>query len=368
MDKSSTIKELLAKFKENTLLPEEKGQLLAIIKMGDNNPDLMKAVEEQWNKEASSVHEIPTELILDKLLHKIKEDQKNETPVNETPVVYKQRGYFRSFLKYAAIIVVTSGITWLINDLIFSNKTPYAIANGDLKDYEVHVPYGSKTKIGLPDGTVVTLNSGSFLRYPARFDSVNRYAEIEGEAFFDVKEDVRNPFIVKTSEITIKVLGTKFNVKSYTDEKTVETTLISGSIEIYKNGEPTIKKNLILVLKPHQQAIYEKLSGDISIHSENSNSDLPPLKPIQVRKKPDLDPVISWKDNRMIFRDESFSELAKKFERWYNVEIEIQNKDLSNALFSGIFENETIEQALNALKIATPFEYKMNKNKIIIYK
>jgi ferric-dicitrate binding protein FerR (iron transport regulator) len=199
-------------------------------------------------------------------------------------------------------------------------------------------------------------------------DSTFRYAYLEGEAFFDIKKDQRHPFFVKTNEITIRVLGTKFNVKSYADEKTIETTLVSGSIEIFNNREPSPGERQVLVLKPDQRAIFAKQSGDIAISADAENSkEIKSMMP-RVQKQIDVMPVIAWKDNRFFFRDEKFGVLSRKLERWYNVEIVIQDEELANTIFSGIFEKETIEQALQALQIATPFHYKMNKSKIIITK
>ncbi len=367
MNNPGKSKELLKKFKEGNLSPMENRELASIMKAGDQNDDLINEMEEIWAIDENPAEAVPTEHILAHLKKLTSQTENSEPRQGRT----SRFAFIKPFLKYAALILITAGLTWFGSDVMYRRAVKDNRDAGRVANNEIFVPYGSKTRIVLPDGSVVTLNSGSYLRYPSTFDNVNRTAFIQGEAFFDIKKDTRNPFVVKTADITIKVLGTRFNVKSYSDEKTVETTLVSGSIEIYKNDSATVDYKRILILKPNQQAIYEKQTGDIAVSekAEKANDKtLQPVKSFLVQKKVDLDPVIAWKDNRMIFRDESFSELSKKLERWYNVEIEIQNEDLSKALFSGIFEKETVEQALNALTIATPFEYKMNKNKIIINK
>lgn len=367
MNNPGKSKELLKKFKEGNLSPSENSELASLMKAGDQNDDLMNEMEEIWAIEEDPAEAVPTERILAHV-KKLTGHIENSEPLQGRT---SRIAFIKPFLKYAALILMTAGLTWLGRDVMYRRSVIDTRDAGSVANNEIFVPYGSKTRIVLPDGSVVILNSGSYLRYPSTFDSFNRSAFIQGEAFFDIKKDSRNPFVVKTADITIKVLGTRFNVKSYNDEKTVETTLVSGSIEIYKNDSASVDNNRIFILKPNQQAIYEKQTGDLAISEKAEKTNDQKLKPIRsflVQKKVDLDPVIAWKDNRMIFRDESFSELSKKMERWYNVEIEIQNEDLSKALFSGIFEKETVEQALNALTIATPFDYKMNKNKIIIYK
>jgi len=224
-----------------------------------------------------------------------------------------------------------------------------------LHENEVSVLYGSKSKITLPDGSTVHLNSGSVLSYPAQFATDNRKVSIKGEAYFDVKKDPNHPFLVRTNGVTVRVLGTKFNVKSYPDEKTVETTLVTGKVELYANNQEINDKNRLMVLAPNQQAVFEVQKGKkdsiISmVHNQNVN----------------VNPIISWKDNRLMFRDEKFADLAQKLERWYNVDIQINDFKLQNTSFSGVFVKETVEQSLNALKLATPFKYRMEKNQIII--
>jgi ferric-dicitrate binding protein FerR (iron transport regulator) len=275
------------------------------------------------------------------------------------------------FIKYAAVIIFSVGLTWFAKDFyIYSKHEPLANSLSEAHS-EISVSYGSKSKLILPDGSLVYLNSGSTIRYPARFDHSTRNVYLDGEAFFDVKKDPLNPFYVETRDITIKVLGTKFNIKSYCDENTIETTLVTGSIELFSNRNIISNKKPLIVLKPKQQAIFEKQTGEISISDQTENPGKTTIKPVRsllVQSKIDVNPVIAWKDNRLIFREENFADLSRKLERWYDVEIKIQDEELARASFSGVFVNETIEQALNALKIATPFQYQMNKNNIIILK
>ena len=354
MEKQKNIKNLLIKFSKRELTPSEAKELALLVKQGDENKDLKKIITDYWDKSEHTDIEAPTYQLLERL-----EALVSDTVTKEKDVISTGGKTIYNLMKYAAVIVITFGMTWFAKDYTSSSvSTPTLLtSNETLHANEVSVLYGSKSKVTLPDGSVVNLNSGSILSYPARFDTKSRNVNIQGEAYFNVKKDAMHPFYVKTNGITIRVLGTKFNVKSYPDEKTVETTLVTGKIELYANNLKINDKNRLLVLSPHQQAIFEVNKGaKDSIISMVYNQNV------------DVNPITSWKDNRLMFRNEKFIDLAKKLKRWYNVDIEINDRTLQATAFSGVFVKETVEQSLNALKLASPFRYKMEKNKIIISK
>jgi ferric-dicitrate binding protein FerR (iron transport regulator) len=358
---------LLEKFRNNELLPDEARELASLVKDGDDHPEVKNLMSDTWAMSENTAANIPTKRMLIRLrplLHPAAAERMHNPPGRWFASI-------RPFYRYAALVFVTAGITWALQSLLVERKNPLPRAGKAYRNNEVSVSYGSKSRIVLPDGSVVNLNSGSILRYPADFNANERGVFIEGEAFFDVKRNNSIPFYVKTRDITIRVLGTRFNVKSYSDDNVIETTLVSGTIEIYANQEVSTNQSRILVLKPNQQAIFRKQTGQLAVSGTGEKMESRKIKPARsllVQKKTDLSPIISWKDNRLIFRDESFSDLSRRLERWYDVEIDIKDDELARAKFSGIFVRETIEQALNALKLATPFDYCMNKNKIVISK
>jgi len=231
---------------------------------------------------------------------------------------------------------------------------------------QVFVKPGSKSKIILPDGTVVRLNGSSKLSYHKDFNKNVREVDLEGEAYFDVTKDAAHPFIVHTSNIDIKVLGTIFNVKSYDQDQTIETTLLRGSIEVYNKDDPSAPK---VILKPNEKLVYRKDKEDDLASQKNEAGDS--LKEYErdqdisistlAANKPDsLKEETSWLYNRLVINGDDFNNLATKFERWYGVKINILSEDLKKYHFNGIFENETIEQALNALQLTVKFHYKIN--------
>ncbi len=354
MKDRNQIEDLLRKFAAGNLSPRETKDFLEIINAGDDNEELKQIMTSVWDDVADSDMDVPSVKILEQLKEKIQ----SKEPERFSIKAERKKIQWLVFLKYAAVVILTFGITWFIKDKSIREPKPIAWSQTARAAFsEISVAYGSKSKVVLPDGSVVSLNSGSKLRYPVHFDSKHRDVFIEGEAFFEVTKDPQNPFYVKTKGITVRVLGTTFNVKAYPDEKRVETTLVTGVVELYSNRQEIKEKNRLLVLKPNQQAAFEmnKESGD-SIVSMACN------------KIADVSTIIAWKDNKLIFRDERFDDIAQKLERWYNVEIEITDQRLKSTTLSGVFVKETIEQSLTALRLATPFEYKMEMNRIIISK
>jgi len=238
---------------------------------------------------------------------------------------------------------------------------------------EVFVKPGSKSKIILPDGTVVRLNSSSKLRYNNDFNKNIREVSLEGEAYFDVTKNPKHPFIVHTSNIDITVLGTVFNVKSYEQDQTIETTLLRGSIEVYNKNNASAP---IVILKPNEKLIFrkevsEKIKPKNSVTASVANtivaenisiSTLPANKPDSLKNE------TSWLYNKLIIDNDDFTKMAEKMERWYGVKIEVLSPELEQYHFKGIFENETIEQALNALQLTAKFRYKINNDNIKIMK
>ena len=236
---------------------------------------------------------------------------------------------------------------------------------------EVKTTKGARSKMKLPDGSDVWLNAGSKLNYNKDFETGEREVYLTGEAFFDVVKDVKRPFIIHTSAIDIKVLGTQFNVKAYDEDETTETSLIRGSVEVFLRKYPAQK----YVLKPSQKLVLMN-KGALALdkktvkEEQRIEADLPArveLKELSYLQGADSDVETSWTRNILSFDDELFTEVARKMERWYNVSIRFQNKKWEREYLSGSFENESLEQALKALKFTTSFNYNITGNSIVIY-
>ena len=266
------------------------------------------------------------------------------------------------------IIVIGLSVFFLLkhNEATGNTKQPVILAKN-----EINTKYGSKTNIVLPDGTKVWLNAGSKMTYDKDYGINLREVNLTGEAYFDVIKNPQKPFIIHTNKINIKVLGTAFNVRCYPDEKNTETSLVRGSLEVtMKDGGEKI------ILKPNEKLIFSNNDSQPVITSNSNPGKIIPNVPGNVFELSHLSVLpqdssiveTSWVNNKLVFRSETFEEVALKMERWYAVSIIFKDEKLKAKKFTGVFENETVDQALNALQLTTSFVYRINKEGIFIYK
>jgi transmembrane sensor len=208
-------------------------------------------------------------------------------------------------------------------------------------------PRGQKSVLQLSDGTKVWLNADSRLNYAKDFTGKGqREVYLEGEAFFDVAHDPAKPFLVHTTGITIKVLGTSFNVKSYGNEATIETTLIRGKVSINKEGDSPADGNL--VLKPNQKAIYQKETKSLNIEEVIAER------------------AALWRDDQLIFDETPFTDVILQLERKYDVKIHVQEDDKLNCLLTAELGKESLEEVLNLLMVSQQISYTRNGNEVFI--
>jgi ferric-dicitrate binding protein FerR (iron transport regulator) len=237
---------------------------------------------------------------------------------------------------------------------------------------EISTKSGSKTSLVLPDGTKVWLNASSELTYGKNYGTKLREVTLSGEAYFDVVKNREKPFVIHTAKMDVKVLGTAFNVKCYPGEKTTETSLVRGSIEV------TLKDRLEkIMLKPNEKLVInnqddstEKNTTSLVKKVVAAKAEKPIITLTHLTLLPADNTIIetAWVQNRLLFSSETFEEVVLKMERWYNVKIFIVDESLKEERLTGNFEKETIVDALNALKLTTKFNYILKNNTINIYK
>jgi transmembrane sensor len=285
------------------------------------------------------------------------------------PVNY--RSLLRDTFKWAAIGLILLTIGSAISYYVISHKN-----NLNASIIEINSPSGSRSNVILADGSTVWLNAGSKLKYSQYFGISDRTIYLEGEGFFNVEKDTKRPFTVVTSQLEIVALGTSFNVKSYPEEGYIQTTLVSGSVQVtrslYKQEESGV------VLEPNQQITYYKDTDRMLLTHESDAREKEKVQPKQERipaqapprivMSRGIDPEIftAWKDNRLIFDNEPFENIAVKLERRFGARIIIEDEEIKNKKFKGRFEEITIEQALTALKFASPFEFYIKEDTIFI--
>jgi transmembrane sensor len=267
--------------------------------------------------------------------------------------------------KIAAVFILGFVVSWLVftkSTSIIPHKTAFNV---------IETPKGSSTTINLPDGSKVWLNAGSKLRYPQDFSISSRNVFLEGEAFFEIAKDKKRQFLVKTADLTVKVFGTRFNVKSYPGDHTVETTLVEGSISIQKNLTSGLPNGKEINMEPNQRIVLykdtEKVTPTISQTKRVKNVPARKAKFV-LSKRIQTDRFTSWKDGQLIFKSEPMLKLAVTLERRYNVKIYFESEEIKQFRFTGTIEDETIEQVMAALKIAASIDYRIEEREIWISK
>lgn len=374
---------LIAKYFVNQIADNEFEELKEWLKQGDNKYIYKEYIDVNYMVEVSK-----------EKMYSIEEYKKLETLLYSQK---KKNARLKSIFRYAAIIIGVSVITYAIfnrnkSDVcvkispIQNEGITLKLGDGAIKQIDgikdekivnekgnvlgfkvgreiiynksindnntarlkntIHIPYGKSFKLTLNDGTQVHLNSGSTLTYPQFFsDNSKREVFLVGEAYFAVAKDSKRPFIVKSKNIDIAVLGTQFNVSAYPDDNKNTVVLVEGSLEI-QSIDNTHNK---VLLKPHQKAELDIKSGrDIEISD------------VSVSK------YILWKEGEMYFYNEAFHDILIKLERHFNVEIINNNDKLDNIKFTARFKDESIIDILNSFKAHTSFSYKVNDSFIHI--
>lgn len=226
-----------------------------------------------------------------------------------------------------------------------SGQLEYSIDNNPIESIKYNTlstPMGGQYQLALPDGSRVWLNSGSSIRFPTAFIGKERIVELKGEAFFDIKENKKMPFIVHTSNsMDIRVLGTQFNVMAYDDEKNINTTLIEGSVQILKESGTAL-------LEPGQAAILNKGTGKIRIAAA------------------DIEEAVAWKNGYFIFSNENIESIMRKVSRWYNVDVDYQG-NLNNKDFVGtISRDKNISELLKMLELTGAIHFKVEGRRVTV--
>lgn len=268
------------------------------------------------------------------------------------------------FQKYSTILGLACGI------FIISMAAFFYLKNSAKKfDTQVSCGKGTRKKIQLPDGTLVWLNAESSLSYDSHLaDNKQRIVHLVGEAFFDVAHQQNKPFIVHTQQLSVKVLGTAFNVKAYEKDQGTEATLLRGSIELSMNDKPAEK----IILKPSEKFATAAPKKNQANKSGKQEQGLPldlmveSIVPLRIAGSEYIEET-SWKDNVLVFQNESLEDLKPRLERWFNIHIELGQTIPSDYRFTGVLKNENIKEALTAMQLIKPFHFKLKADDVIIY-
>jgi hypothetical protein len=211
---------------------------------------------------------------------------------------------------------------------------------------QLDIPIGGEFFIVLSDGTRVWLNSKSSLRYPTQFRNDVRRVFLEGEAYFEVADNPLKPFDVVVDDLSVRALGTSFNIMAYEDELFIETSLIEGKVQIFSDE---LEENKAYKLYPSYQARYERSSKIISQERVNTDN------------------IIAWKNGLFVFDNENIETIMQRLSRWYNIDIEFVDLLTDDYHFTGsIRRYENISKILDMLEMTTKLDFMIEGRKIIL--
>ena len=256
-------------------------------------------------------------------------------------LVFKRFNYLQFFQRAAAVLLLA--VLFSSAYIYYDKATGSSDRNGHrVIVQEISTIFGIRSKFQLSDGTLVNLNSGSKLIFPTEFTGKTRNVELVGEAFFEVTPNPAKPFIVKTSEVNVKVLGTAFDLQAYPGTNKVCATLVHGKIVLERETLGISKQ--LTELKPSDRAVFKTDEKVINISAEE-----------------DLDKFIAWKDGKLVFFNDPIENVAEKLGNWYNVTVKINNNELKKYRFTATFTDEPIEQVLDLLSKSSPIKYQIKK-------
>lgn len=318
---------IILKYLQGSCSDEELQQLTVWMKESKENRDKLFALEESFHLGNLERYSEPT--FLDRAERKMK--ARIDAYEKERARVH----YIKRSMQYAATLLVLIVGAFAAKYLVSSNIT----------DPTITIAYnGAVREFTLPDGTKVWLNENAVLKYPKEFTNDSRKVSLQGEAYFEVTKDKARPFTVSTDAMQVKVLGTKFNVRSDKGSALAEATLVEGEVEVTGN-----KSEGQIILSPGQKAELNTQTGRLCVKQVNAK----------------LDAV--WRDDLIPFEKATITEIASTLERFYNVKI-ILSSDVNNNTYSGVLKKrESIDSVLNSLKNSIPITYKKSGHKVYIH-
>jgi ferric-dicitrate binding protein FerR (iron transport regulator) len=317
-------REIFERYMQGDASIGEQARMEGVFRARGEQAEVKGAVKEKWNAYLQSKELEKKDLtgVLDKVHHVINLQSMRDIP-SLTHRIYR---YYAAISAIIVLPIVFVGLmTFLklekVQGLLAEKTSQITIASPD----------GARLAFHLPDGSEGVLNGGSTLNYQVPF-SHNRQVKLEGEAFFDVKSDAEHPFEVGTEQMNVKVLGTRFNVRSYQQDAFTEVVLEEGKVECLERFH-----NKRIILLPNERLT---LSKDV-------------VERTQIEAKD----YVSWKDGKLVFKRSSILEVVERISRFYNVDIEIADDELLAYRFQATFYDDTLMEVLEMLKITSPLEY-----------
>ncbi|MGX5852059.1 FecR family protein [Dyadobacter jiangsuensis] len=259
--------------------------------------------------------------------------KESETPSRRITLTWIWR------LLAAACVVV--GAFFFVNRYLIGHHTPASA----YVPVEHKAANGQQRRLLLPDGTRVTLNAGSSISYPQEFEEDVREVSLSGEAFFDVKRNEKQPFVITTGGVVTKVLGTSFNISAYPENKSVQVAVVTGKVKVNARiGSED--QNACVFLSKSEMATFQKEAGELIVSTYDEKEQ------------------IGWKDGMLYFQKSDFHSTILKLERWYGVKFEVAPGVRMDAdwRFSGKFQDKPLDYILGVMSYPGRFSYQINNS------
>ncbi|MEM9833823.1 MAG: FecR domain-containing protein [Bacteroidota bacterium] len=296
-----------------------------------------KFVEDWLNSEDSgSPHE---EKYLATTWQKIRDKTQSEKP----PVSIRKRSLSSRLIRIAASVILLLSVSiFFYRD--FVGETYNSSDSSEISYRTISTQRGQKRTINLPDGSTIRLNYESQLKIPKKFADSARTVFLNGHAHFDIARSPDCPFIIYTDYSKTQVLGTSFDVRTYPDTERTEVVVSSGKVEFSQKDDEQNRVRLTVnsraVLRPDQK---------INVSEVNAQN------------------LTAWKDNRLLFDDESLDEIIKVLEPWYDVEITVKDPTLLAGIYKFSYDNPPLETLMERMSFMAKFEYTIEDKFVTIY-
>ena len=328
MKQSGFDKERLVEYYRGKYTASEKGWVEGIFCDGDKEKQLKSFLSGQFDDLLNS--EEPEEKNLDHILYKIHygiNTGKEEEKTSKFP------GLAKWVLRIAGIVILPFMVYWGVTGYFTARARQQAWV-------EIKAPAWTRAQFSLPDGTSGWLNSNSSIRYNLDFVN-NRQITLDGEAYFDVFRDSKRPFRVIADDVVLNVTGTRFNVSSYENEPSVEVVLEEGSLAFSDT-----KMTNSYTMRPNDMVTYDKSLRRIT------------TEVVQPQK------YLSWKEGKLIFRNDPLDVICRRLGRWYNVDVEVNVGSVENLRLRATFVDENLEEVLDLLKRSLQLNYKIQNGRL----
>lgn len=321
-------KELFTRYIAGKCTPEEERQVAWLLNSQAFDQDLLDIIESAMD--AAPVQ--PT-LSLERRAHLYNSIKSHVTSARKPALPWRA-------IAASLLLLVLAGGGWLY----FSTKQVQPV----VITYKEITSGNARQEVTMPDGTMIWLNSNSTLKYPNNYNKEERRVVLQGEAFFKVTHDATRPFIVAAEQLTTKVLGTSFNVLAEPAGEAVAITLVEGKVEVNKVDSLADVPAILAVLTPDQQIVYNKATGQTTVHLVQATD------------------FSAWKDGILNLKNISFKEAVARMERFYSVTIKVTNPAIDQCIVHASFENESLSRVLDALGKVNNFTYTLKDRTVTI--